>query len=124
MRKSYHGYPKGFAQLIDSPEDFVMTPMQIDTWNRDTKYGDPFKPGPESTRSGAPTTGPDAVYSGHLECPCTDRIIKTVNNVFATQGQGVCAMAVSTAEECFASAAKVRHSGLQLQSLCRSLPQL
>ena len=29
MRKSYHGYPKGFAQLIDSPTDFVMTPMQV-----------------------------------------------------------------------------------------------
>jgi hypothetical protein len=29
MRKSYHGYPKGFAQLIDSPTEFVMTPMQV-----------------------------------------------------------------------------------------------
>eukprot|EP01052_Picozoa_sp_SAG31_P011432 SAG31_NODE_646_length_13223_cov_14.088845_3_plen_113_part_00 len=28
MRKSYHGYPKGFAQLLESPTDFVMTPMQ------------------------------------------------------------------------------------------------
>ena len=32
MRKSYHGYPKGFAQLIDSPTEFVMTPMQVNRW--------------------------------------------------------------------------------------------
>ena len=30
------GYPRGMAQLIDSPTEFVMTPMQIDTWNRNT----------------------------------------------------------------------------------------
>jgi hypothetical protein len=35
MRKSYHSYPKGYAQLIQSPDTFtVSTPMQIDTWNR------------------------------------------------------------------------------------------
>ena len=39
FRKSYHGYPQyknqGNAQLLASPTEFVMTPMQIDTWNRD-----------------------------------------------------------------------------------------
>ena len=32
MRLSYHGYPKGYAQLIESPDSFQVTPMQIDTW--------------------------------------------------------------------------------------------
>jgi hypothetical protein len=27
-RKSFHGYPDGFAQLIDSPETWHITPMQ------------------------------------------------------------------------------------------------
>jgi hypothetical protein len=36
-RKSYHGYPHGYAQLIHSPTNFVVEPMQIDTHNR--KYG-------------------------------------------------------------------------------------
>ena len=31
---SYHGYAPGYAQLIDSPTAFQITPMQIDTWNR------------------------------------------------------------------------------------------
>lgn len=29
MRKSYHGYPKGYAQLIDSPVSFSVQPMQV-----------------------------------------------------------------------------------------------
>ena len=37
-RKSFHGYPPGTAQLINSPHSFVVTPMQIDTWNRDKMY--------------------------------------------------------------------------------------
>ena len=107
-RKSYHGYPQGnggLAQLIDSPQSFTITPMQIDTWNRNTSYGDPFVPGPESTASSAPITGPDAIYSGHLECPCTDRITKTITETFATQGNGQCASEVDTAASCFKASA-------------------
>lgn len=109
MRKSYHGYPKGFAQLLDSPTEFVMTPMQIDTWNRNTSYGDPFVPGPESTASGAPLTGRDAIYSGHLECPCTDRIVKTVVDTYATTSasQPHCGTAVSSAAKCFVAVSQV-----------------
>ena len=103
-RKSYHGYPRGMAQLIDSPTEFVITPMQIDTWNRNTTYGEPFVPGPESTASQAP---PDAIYSGHLECPCTDRVTKTIKMTYATQHSGRCTAAVTTAALCFASAADI-----------------
>jgi hypothetical protein len=45
MRKSYHGYPKGYAQLIQSPDTFNPIPMQIDTWNRDMTNST-FLPGP------------------------------------------------------------------------------
>ena len=31
-RKSYHGYAPGYAQLIESPTQVQITPMQIDTW--------------------------------------------------------------------------------------------
>merc|ERR1719486_1889814 len=33
-RKSFHGYPNGYAQLIESPTAWHITPMQIDTRNR------------------------------------------------------------------------------------------
>ena len=34
FRKSFHGYPAGMAQLVDSPTTFHLQPMQIDTKNR------------------------------------------------------------------------------------------
>jgi len=34
-RKSYHGFAPGYALVIDSPTSFQITPMQIDTWNRE-----------------------------------------------------------------------------------------
>ena len=43
FRKSYHGYPRGYAQLIESPEFFHIQPMQIDTKNRHYNGSD-FKP--------------------------------------------------------------------------------
>ena len=32
---SFHGYAPGFAQVIESPRSFQITPMQIDTWHRE-----------------------------------------------------------------------------------------
>ena len=53
-RKSFHGYPNGYAQLIESPNLWHITPMQIDTRNRDcgvrpedVKNCTTFTPGPE-----------------------------------------------------------------------------
>ena len=39
-RKSYHGYPSGYAQLIHSPNKWVVEPMQIDTHNRNFNIND------------------------------------------------------------------------------------
>jgi hypothetical protein len=33
-RKSFHGYPEGFAQLIESPQNWHITPMQVDSKGR------------------------------------------------------------------------------------------
>ena len=41
-RKSYHGYPAGFAQLIESPTHFHIQPMQIDTKARISHVVAPF----------------------------------------------------------------------------------
>jgi hypothetical protein len=38
-RKSFHGYAPGYGQVIGSPHTFQLTPMQIDTWNRDHMHG-------------------------------------------------------------------------------------
>eukprot|EP00117_Sycon_ciliatum_P029408 scpid52803/ scgid23424/ len=103
-RKSYHGYPRGYAQLIYSPDTFHISPMQIDTHNRDHNKSS-FVAGPLPKNSAAPA---NAEYSGLLECPCTDRIQKKIVTNYATVQKGVCQTFVLNASECFAAAATLK----------------
>ena len=103
FRKSFHGYPQGMAQFIESPTEFHILPMQIDT--KDRHYnGTDFKPDLPPKASVAP---PDAPYSGLLECPCTDRIVKKIEMTYATQSSGLCKTNVANASECFEAVGKV-----------------
>lgn len=106
VRKSFHGYAPGFAQVIDSPTKVQITPMQIDTWNRDemnVSHPTRFVAGPLPRNSLAP---PGAEYSGLLECPVTTRIRKDVAGSYEAQNHGSCESAIQTASECFAAAKK------------------
>ena len=105
-RKSFHGYAPGYVQVIESPEKYQFTPMQIDTWNRDKMNvsGGPFVSGPVPRNSLAPTEGPDALYSGLLECPVTTRISKELDMGYTTQASGSCANAIGSMEECLGAA--------------------
>ena len=111
FRKSYHGMPPGTAQILHSPNLFHIQPMQIDTKNRDGSMETPeqgFTPGPYPASAVAPRTGPDATYSGLLECPCTDRIQKQYTSTYATQHAGSCATPLTaSAAECYAAAVAV-----------------
>ena len=31
-RKTFHGYPPNYVQIVESPTESQITPMQIDTW--------------------------------------------------------------------------------------------
>merc|ERR1719498_2278255 len=127
-RKSFHGYPKGFAQLIESPTTWHITPMQIDTRNRDcgvtpadVKNCTKFTPGPEpkQTRFGRGVPK-DTNYSGILECPCNGRYggdpmfypgaqTKIVEHKYTALSTGSCAagQSVTDADACFAAATKI-----------------
>ena len=103
---SYHGYAPGYAQVIDSPASIQITPMQIDTWNRDRMNltGSRFVAGPEPRNSWAPE---GAEYSGLLECPLTTRITKDIDaDYVAMQSGSVCPRPITAAEECFAAVSK------------------
>ena len=86
-RKSFHGYAPGYAQVIESPTTWHITPMQIDTFNRDEMDLEgqrPFAPGPLPSSALSPgsahvpaTSASDVLYSGLLECPVTTRIRNT-----------------------------------------------
>lgn len=124
-RKSYHGMPPGTAQVIASPSVFHIQPMQIDTKNRDGSMDRPeqgFTPGPYPRAAVAPRTGPDATYSGLLECPCTDRITKKFDPTFATQHSGNCSVPAASAEECFAAAASLGLIGFNHSGASTALP--
>lgn len=121
-RKSFHGYPDGYAQLIESPNMWHITPMQIDTRNRDCGVSPAdinnctkFVPGPEpkQARYGLGTPA-DTNYSGILECPCNSRYggdpmfypeaqTKLIEHKY-TLGSNVCKSGegVSSAASCFA----------------------
>merc|ERR1712055_1287021 len=103
FRKSYHGYPLGMAQFIESPTTFHIQPMQIDTKNRHYNGSD-FRADLLPKASAAP---PNASYSGLLECPCTDRIEKTIEVQYSSQNQGTCSQGVTNETECFMAAYKV-----------------
>lgn len=90
--------------------------LAVDTKNRDgsmDKPGMPFSPGPYPQsvihNTQAPRTGPDAVYSGILECPCTDRITTQMGTTGAASArvEGACTHEVSSASECESAASKL-----------------
>ena len=105
-RKSFHGYSPGFVQVISGPKQFAITPMQIDTWNRDemnltgpTK----FVAGPLPRNSLA---AKDAQYSGLLECPLTTRVEKVIDVGYTARTNGTCdaTKVITSAILCFSAA--------------------
>ena len=107
-RKTYHGFAPEYAMVIESPHSMQISPMQIDTWNRDAMDIDgptppKFVPGPLPRASLAPTDSPR--YSSLLECPLTTRITKVIDGGYVAQSQGVCGEPVLTFQECYAAAA-------------------
>lgn len=125
-RKSFHGYPNAFAQLIESPQTWHITPMQVDTRNRDCgatpaaiKNCTRFTPGPEPKQTRFGRGVPKGTnYSGVLECPCNSRYggdpmiygdgsqTKIVQHKYAPLSSGNCApgQSVTDAAACFAVA--------------------
>ncbi|XP_045180973.2 uncharacterized protein LOC123540207 [Mercenaria mercenaria] len=125
-RKSFHGYPTGYAQLIDSPNMWHIIPMQIDTRNRDcgvtpkdikncTNHKVPG-PEPKQARYGLGIPKGGSPYSGILECPCNgrfggdpsiygkDTLTKSVKHHYICVSQASCDNAtVVNAAECFSS---------------------
>jgi len=119
-RLSFHGYAPGYAQVIESPETWHHTPLQIDTWNRDkmSLTGRPFVPGPlpqNSLSPGSPNvpakTPQDILYSGLLECPVTTRITKLVNANYRVASSVASACSgdeiIGTFGECYGAARKL-----------------
>ena len=77
-----------------------------------------FVPGPVPRTSLAPTSGPDVLYSGLLECPLTTRIRKVIDKGYGLRGaggscgdHGAADAPIATAAECFAAVAETVGAG-------------
>jgi hypothetical protein len=111
FRKTFHGFPPGYAKIVSSPRAMSITPMEIDTWNRSAiswmdiinGNGSTFVPGIVPRNSLAPKDGVDAVYSGLLECPLTTRITKIIEELYDKKVSSHCPTPIQTPEDCFAA---------------------
>jgi hypothetical protein len=84
-RLSFHGYAKGFAQLIHSPTTWTNNPMIINTNKRLTNDTSPGPIGGPVPRNSLAPEGAD--YQSILECPCTTKVEKILDG-YATRGDG------------------------------------
>lgn len=113
FRMSYKGYPKGYAQLVDSPDTFRVTVMAIDTWNRGAMKDNvpKFVPGPlpKSTHSRFPanTTPINLEVSPLCECPCNDRVVKEGGMSYKLANADECTSPVESALECNEAVSKL-----------------
>jgi len=115
FRKSYHGYPNGFAQLIHSPLQWVVEPMQIDTHNRNYTITEQvgYQPSflPEMVMNNM--TNLKNSLSPLIECPCSDRIKKTTVNSSSILTTGTCKAPITSEKAC---AAAVAATGAQVST--------
>jgi hypothetical protein len=111
-RKSYHGYPSGFGQFIYSPDKWIVEPMQIDTHNRatgnttaPTGYKPAFLPQQQANASMTQLTGG---LSPLIECPCSDRISKSIEHTSEIKTSSTCGAeaTITTLKDCVAVAGK------------------
>jgi len=102
FRKSYHGYPSGFAQLLHSPSQWVVEPMQIDTHNRNYNitqiegYKPWFLPKTVSNNMTDEVSGLNPL----IECPCTDRITKSSKASTNIIVKGSCRKVIDSEDAC------------------------
>lgn len=105
FRKSYHGYPRGFAQLIHSPSQWVVEPMQIDTHNRnytiteEVGYQPSFLPSMLMNNMTNLHNG----LSPLIECPCSDRITKSTSTSSTIMTAGTCHAPLDSVKDCTAA---------------------
>eukprot|EP01051_Picozoa_sp_SAG22_P004863 SAG22_NODE_273_length_13182_cov_12.693419_8_plen_651_part_00 len=127
-RLSFKHFSKGYGQLVESPEEFILQPMLINTKNPGGGPG----PGRGQPHEAAPLPktaimqfGPNATawrdgakYSGLMECPCTTRVKRVISG-YETQSSGTgCgggaagsasagSKPIGNSAECFAAAASL-----------------
>jgi len=95
----------GFGVLVESPTAAALHPMILDTKNREGT-GTPQRPTGHGIVPSSSTVGPQEMYSGIHECPCTDKWPKVISS-YSTLYKGTCNPLVTDASTCFDAAAEL-----------------
>eukprot|EP00092_Neocalanus_flemingeri_P016158 GFUD01017488.1.p1 GENE.GFUD01017488.1~~GFUD01017488.1.p1 ORF type:complete len:796 (-),score=158.21 GFUD01017488.1:53-2440(-) len=105
FRMSYHGYPSGFAQLLHSPSQWLVEPMQIDTHNRNYSINEPVGYNPSFLPAMLMNnmTNFKNGLSPLIECPCSDRIKKTTTSSSTLLTAGTCHAPLQSVKDCTAA---------------------
>jgi len=99
-RKTLKYFPPGYGALLASPQRTAINPMIIDTKNRNAS-NDGGVPGRHGYVPKESNVGPEAMYSGIMECPCTDAFPKKFARASMKESGACGADSVATAAECF-----------------------
>jgi len=106
-RLSFKHFPVGYGQQIESPQEFWLQPMLINTHGPDGETKHVSGPIPRMSYGGEPNQTVDRYYSPMMECPCTDRIKRVITG-FTTTVVDTCGnLTVTNADECFEAAAQL-----------------
>lgn len=107
-RMSLHGTAQGSAMLVESPANFAIQPMMINTKNpngRGPGNWELMPPGAYGANAKSFHTAPEhSLYSPLLECPCTDRKPRLITR-HDTLEKGVCGTQLESATDCFRASA-------------------
>jgi len=108
MRGTFFYSPEGYAMRVDHPVDINIEAMLINTGKPGGgRCTFPSDECPEPATSMAPE---GAMYSGLLECPCTDRIEINIFE-YVPASDDTCAIAVESAQDCWAGAEEMGYTG-------------
>lgn len=105
-RLSFKHFPKGTGQLVESPQQFILQPMLINTKNPKGPgpgRGDPTLAAPVPKASSINRWPADYKTSPLMECPCTTRVKKILSGYETKTTAAGCgaSLQVSSARECF-----------------------
>jgi len=108
MRGTFFYSPEGYDMRIDHPRDITIEGMFINTGKPGGgRCTFPSDECPEPVNSAAPA---GANWSGLLECPCTDRIERTVFG-YVPAFSDTCEIPVESAADCWDGAEEMGYTG-------------
>ena len=106
-RKSFKHYAKGYGQFLESPAEFWLQPMLINTHGPDGETKHVSGPISRNSYGQEPNQTINRKYSPMMECPCTDRLPRVFSGYTTTVTDTCGNLTMTDAKSCFAAVAQL-----------------